>query len=270
VVWSRSGDYWRAVEEARRAPKGTRKFSTSQRGLTPSYRRARNQFTPQVQDVLQGEFNRTQLLEKITRYKGKFDRAQSLLREIHEDATIHLRGYMVEVLEEKIASTGRPQRGKDRLAKALLHDNNAEWGAYGFKAGIEDWLDDSPAGLYWERLEFGEAARPGGMYGRRIVGMWESPDGAYSRPSGWYREGADLYLRWRPAVGSEGFVVRNRIPEYRYIRGGVDRFKKRGDGGRAYTTYLMDEYKRAFAAHGVELQREKKGGPLTRSGGRVS
>jgi hypothetical protein len=51
----------------------------------------------------------------------------------------------------------RPQRPGDRLGAAIMDERNAVVYPNTFQVGLDDWLDKSPAALYWRVIEEGMA-----------------------------------------------------------------------------------------------------------------
>ena len=98
--------------------------------------------------------------------KPEFERANRRLATILQDD-------IVGVLEDRIADTGRPQKGSEALIRALLSSGNMDYDSKGFTVGIDEYLESTPAGPYFRNLEYGSRV----FVGRIIHGFFEGPEG---------------------------------------------------------------------------------------------
>ena len=99
---------------------------------------------------------------------------------------------IVEVLQERIRETGRPQRETEYLVNALKDPRNIDFDAKGFTVGMDDFLQQSKAGRYFRNLEYGSRV----FVGRVIEGFFAGPSGRPIEPGqGRAVEGAKDALR---------------------------------------------------------------------------
>lgn len=99
-----------------------------------------------------------QLTERMTGYfrGGEFQR---VLADVHTTAAMKIQQGMVDVLQRKIKDRPggmRPQREGARLETALLDERNRDVSASGYWVLRRSWMDESPAELYWRRIEEGD------------------------------------------------------------------------------------------------------------------
>lgn len=101
----------------------------------------------------------------------------------HVDMAELVQERAVEILQERVAATGRPQledaprpgREANRLETSILHEQNREVTASGWTVGRPGWLEESPAALYWRLIEEGGTAY-------RTFGFFYPPGGKAELP----------------------------------------------------------------------------------------
>lgn len=102
------------------------------------------------------------LVDQVTGFfrGGGFNRG---LAEAHENMAEQVQERAVEILRRRVAQTGRPQlsesprpgREANRLETSILNEYNRFASASGFLVGRPDWLEQSPAALYYRIIEEG-------------------------------------------------------------------------------------------------------------------
>lgn len=84
--------------------------------------------------------------------------ANQIVKAENEKAAAFIADAMAAVVEDKAGHLGtrqRAQRGDERLPTALRDDRNWTASSTGFGVGIASWLKQSPAKLYWRRIDKG-------------------------------------------------------------------------------------------------------------------
>lgn len=99
-------------------------------------------------------------------------------REANERLAKQVAEDIVEVLEERIRETGRPQKTTQALVEALLDPRNRSSDATGFTVGIDSFLEESKAGRYFRNLEYGSNV----FVGRIIEGFFAGANGRPIEP----------------------------------------------------------------------------------------
>ena len=173
----------------------------------------------------------------------------------HHEMARRIQVRSVYYLRQSVRATGREQRGDKRLERSLLDDRNRIVSSRNFHVGIEDWLDQSPARLYWRALEIG-----GDPYTTR--GFFISKAGKRTLPSGvGFREtylrdpsirlarpvkfGRDLQMIQSTSTRYPEIRV-SGTPEYAYMEDAFDWFTYDYSSNAKYLTY-----QRAFRRAGV-------------------
>lgn len=100
------------------------------------------------------------LLRKIRDARGRIQRVRPRAKKVHQAMALKGALMAVDELNRRVREHGRPQRDSHLLAEALLTEGRRGKGNYSadfvsFRFGDPDWLDRSPAKLYWRRLEMG-------------------------------------------------------------------------------------------------------------------
>lgn len=165
---------------------------------------------------------------------------QLAVKEVHEELAQAVQNGMVAELRSRVAKTGRKQRGTNHLAISLLHERNTEITASGFLVGRESWLEQSPAALYYRRIEEGDAqtfnsnilftnnhpslggpySQPWSPGGLSSKGTWEDGPTSREMPAG--------YKHIRMPQFRKGVFVRGigPFPAYRYSTGGAKAYRR--------------------------------------------
>lgn len=147
----------------------------------------------------------------------------------------------------------RQQRPGKRLEKAITNARNRHVTRAGFEVGIEDWLNESPAALYWRRIEEGDPH----TFTGKIMFSNNAAGGGYGRVSGPFtRPSASAGDMRMPqfAYGSRMGVVVNDIgpfPALNYSAGGEVALAKLD---------MADLYERYFRDAGFSVSKSAKGG----------
>ena len=185
-------------------------------------------------------FNANSLIHLTDKVTGQFRQGtgvfQQTLRRVHEQAAADVVEGMIESLQKSVKATGRKQRGTGLLEISLRHENNRDVTASMFLVGRTPWLNQSPAKLYWRRIEQGDNK----TFDSKI--LFTNLDGRYALP-------------WSPRDGGErptppgykhmrmpqhrGVFVQNigPFPAYHYSAGGAAKLRRMRMGQR-YETAL--------------------------------
>lgn len=176
-------------------------------------------------------FNANELISLANRTGGKFAGGsfQRALTAVHERASTKIQEGMVDRLNRAIHETGRVQRGGERLATALMHEENRTVSAGGFVVGRPYWLDRSPAKLYYRRIEEGDQKTFDAKIlftndFSKFVGPY-SPGGRHGRG---YSSAQPVGYKHMRMPQHRGAFVQNigPFPAYRYSQGGVVAFRR--------------------------------------------
>jgi hypothetical protein len=177
----------------------------------------------------------TQVLEERARdAQGRFTSAQNAARLQNERMAEELANYMVKALDEAVAQRGRPQRGTELLARAILDPENRDANIDGFVVGT-DYLDRSPAKSYWRGVEEGSAVHVGRLiYGWFADSVPSSPGERFAPMEGrvdrrLIQVSRENYPQHFGPVGKGGaahsagpffFRIKNPIPAYQFMEKG--------------------------------------------------
>lgn len=157
-------------------------------------------------------------------------------------------------LELRRAKSKRQPR-ENLMEQALSDRRNSAVNFTGFAVGLSDWLNESPAALYWRRIESG-GPNPMAEEGR-IIGFFKEPR---SGPDPTLRGGLGLQgrLSWAP---TGGFSVAGRRRGGGFLVAPIDRASEgyhtiRAAGEWFKTSDLpLATYKSAFRARGIDFVR---------------
>lgn len=107
-------------------------------------------------------FHSRNLVRLIDQYSRSFrsQRFYDALRDANAAAAVKIQKGMYDELQNQIGTHStyagpRPQRPGNRLGTAIMDERNALVYPNGFQVGVEEWLDKSPAALYWRTIEQG-------------------------------------------------------------------------------------------------------------------
>lgn len=146
---------------------------------------------------------------------GAFQRA---LTKVNGEAAHSIQVGEVEQLEGAVAETGRRQRGGKRLESAIMDPRNIDVTASSFIVGRPSWLDQSPAKLYWRRIEEGDP----NTFDAYILFSNSGADGGYGKVQGPYVRPSYERTNMRMRQKGRGVFVRNigPFPKYEFSLGG--------------------------------------------------
>lgn len=172
--------------------------------------------------ILGIEMRNGPVMLQVGRGKARYKQARSLSKTAHQQMALKTAELSVQHLNKEIVQTGRPQRGTDYLAKAVMHEKNRPATSNGFQFGVRAWMNSSQARPYWRRLEYGERETGLTFVGRRLFGFFEGPGGRSEPSEGRFRQDVRL-RRGRDALEateSRGMRIRHAIPKYGYLEAG--------------------------------------------------
>lgn len=178
---------------------------------------------------------------------------QTALSEVHERVADDVQHGMVQRLEEKVAATGRVQRGDERLRNSLLDERNRDVSASMFTVGRPMWLDKSPAAVYWRRIEEGDTQTFDTVGGAFFTSGFGRGSFQVANPAlkglgaGGKGKGA-MRMPQRQALAPRILDV-GPYPAYKYTLGGKKRFDN---------TDMAALYRTALSTRGIDMARHKK------------
>lgn len=202
-------------------------------------------------------FNPSKILRITDRVTGYFvgGGMQRALAEVHEAAALQVQVGMVEELKKKVAKTGRRQgprpQGTGALEASLLDPRNTEVTASAFSVLRPAWMEQSPAALYWRRIEEGDQTTfnayilfTNDMMGGRRYGPW-SPAGTRANGRRANPTAPPGYKHMRMPQGRGALVMNiGPYPAYEYTDGGK----------RALRRFpFRAQYKASLASVGINI-----------------
>lgn len=164
------------------------------------------------------------------------------VRDAHVEMTVQVRNKAVEVLRRRVAANGRPQlsasprpgREPERLKRSIMDDRNTFVSNSGFTVGRTDWLDMSPARLYWRQIEEGA---PGYI----ARGLFFTPEGEAERPIPGSKS-AIMFAQFRRGIATHI----GPTPAYEYLNEATDWFFQ--------TDLWLETYRRVLGSRGFDLE----------------
>lgn len=185
-------------------------------------------------------------------WSNEFYRA---VAEANEAMAIKVQEGMVEKLRAGVGRLGRPQRGGERLAMSLMHEENRLVTSSGFLVGREAWLNQSPARMYWRGIESGI-----GSYYTKALFFGPESEYTWSKMN---RKGevVEYTTEYVPPMRSM-YRMNERMPQHRGFDVRISAFAGHNymSGGREAFERLQpyDFYDRAFSQYGMRLQPNQK------------
>jgi hypothetical protein len=201
--------------------------------------------------VISVTFRSRELIRLVDRYTRSFrsQRFYDALRDANAAAAVKIQKGMYDELQRQIGTHSeyagpRPQRPGDRLGAAIMDERNAVVYPNGFQVGIDDWLDKSPAALYWRVIE-------GGMSGYWASALFtDTPGGPWK---GFHAPGDG-----GPHMRMIKFTPGGRIPEV-WVRP-IKAFEYSKGGRAVYRRLSMgDLYARHLRNAGFKITSANKG-----------
>lgn len=205
------------------------------------------------------EFEANQLLMLSRKIASKMATSfKQATKSVHADAASQIQTGMVRTLEQRVRETRRNQRGSKHLELALMNPRNASVTNRGYGVLKEDYMNRSPAALYWRRIEEGDQTTFSGyilftndMAGGKRYGPYR-PNGKrvrYTRQDGpvVVSDGAPPGYKHTRMPQHKGAYVQGigPFPAYRFTEGGAAAF-------RSFPHY--QRYEKALAAVGLKLE----------------
>lgn len=161
----------------------------------------------------------------INRMTNKFQGGafRIAVTDVNDKAGAFVQQGQVLRLKEKIKETGRTQTGQHTLEIALLDERNRRATVSGFIVGVKTWLDESPAALYYRRIEEGD---PNTFSAYVLFTSGFGTSGPYS-PNGGNRS-KPLGYKHRTMLQGRGVFVTGigPYPAYHYSEGGREYLAK--------------------------------------------
>jgi hypothetical protein len=163
-------------------------------------------------------FQAQALLRQLATLRRQFGAGLvSAITAAHTDAAERVQERMAEELEQRVAANGRPQTFRDdhesgTLPMAVRHPKNRIVTFSGFTVGVPEWLDQSPARLYWRQVEQGGPERET----RGLFYLPGAPVAADPTLNKWHGRFRDYGLGSRAPRARIG-----PFPAYRYLETGA-------------------------------------------------
>lgn len=190
-------------------------------------------------------FDASEILHLIDRTTGSFRGGgfQRALASANAQAAKVVQEGMAKELDRQIGA--REQRPGNRLRRSILNDRNVDVLANTFSVGLPSWMDQSPAALYWRRIEEGDPQ----TFTARILFTNNAVDSVgYGPPFARPESGGGTHMRM-PQFRRRGVLVQGigPFPAYEYSRGGFAAFAR---------VDMADLYQRELRAVGIELSKD--------------
>jgi hypothetical protein len=204
-------------------------------------------------------FDASSILRLVSEVDQRFRSANfyAALKRANERAARVVQFGMVDELERKIGP--RPQRPGKRLARSIMNERNREVFANTFTVGRATWLDQSPAALYWRRIEEGDKktfnSRIFFTNNNDLSGPYAAPWSPGGSTKSWGRNGGTSrntpggfpHMRMPQHMAKGVMVVGiGPYPDLEYSQG----------GRRAFSRLNMEDlYRRELGAIGITLSK---------------